>query len=78
MSPKNVVLSQVTGACGLGFGAIEFDWKAWVAYLDTPILVPFWAHIQIFVGLVIVIWIATPLIYYLNVWDSKKIPYYLK
>ncbi|CAF4742003.1 unnamed protein product, partial [Rotaria magnacalcarata] len=41
-SPKNVVLSQVTGAYGLGFGAIEFDWNAWVAYLDSPILVPFW------------------------------------
>ena len=27
-----------------------------------------------FVGFVVVIWIATPLIYYLNVWDSKKFP----
>ncbi|CAM4764518.1 unnamed protein product [Rotaria magnacalcarata] len=74
MSPKNVVLSQVTGAYGLGFGAIEFDWNAWVAYLDSPILVPFWAHIHIFVGFAAVIWIAAPLTYYLNLWDSKKLP----
>ncbi|CAM2703273.1 unnamed protein product [Rotaria socialis] len=82
MSPKNVVLSQVTGACGLGFGAIEFDWKAWVAYLDTPILVPFWAHIQIFVGFVIVIWICNSyldcnashlLLKYGNFYNTSKI-----
>ena len=40
--PNHLVLSQITGANGLGIGAIELDWNAWVAYLDSPILVPFW------------------------------------
>lgn len=41
-APHNIILSQITGASGLGIGAFEFDWNAWVAYLESPILVPFW------------------------------------
>jgi hypothetical protein len=42
IAPHKVVFSQITGANGLGLGAIELDWNAWVAYLGSPILVPFW------------------------------------
>ncbi len=42
IAPNRIILSQVTGAYGLGIGAIEFDWNSLVAYLDSPILVPFW------------------------------------
>ena len=42
IAPHKVIFSQITGANGLGLGAIELDWNAWVAYLDSPILVPFW------------------------------------
>jgi hypothetical protein len=42
IAPKNIILSQITGANGLGLGSIELSWNAWVAYLDSPILVPFW------------------------------------
>ncbi len=42
LAPNNIVLSQITGANGLALGTLEFDWNAWVAYLDSPILVPFW------------------------------------
>ncbi|CAF3361188.1 unnamed protein product [Rotaria sp. Silwood1] len=74
MAPKNIILSQVTGAYGLGLGTIELDWNAWVSYLDSPILVPFWAHVNIFAGFIVVVWIITPIIYYLNIWDSQKMP----
>ncbi len=42
IAPNKIIFSQVTGANGLGFGALEFDWNSLVAYLDSPILVPFW------------------------------------
>ncbi|CAF3848822.1 unnamed protein product [Rotaria sp. Silwood1] len=32
------------------------------------------AHVNLFVGFIIVIWILTPIIYYTNTWDSKKMP----
>ena len=42
IAPHNIIFSQVTGANGLGLGAIELNWNAWVAYLGSPIVVPFW------------------------------------
>ena len=42
IDPNNVILSQVTGANGLGFGSFELDWNAWVAFLGSPIVVPLW------------------------------------
>ena len=42
IDPTNIVLSQVTGANGLGLGSIQLDWNAWVSFLDSPIVVPFW------------------------------------
>lgn len=41
-APHNIVFSQVTGAHGLALGAIELNWNAWVAYLGSPIPIPFW------------------------------------
>lgn len=42
IKPDNVVLSQLTGVNGLGIGSIELDWNAWVSFLGSPIIVPFW------------------------------------
>ncbi|CAF3886907.1 unnamed protein product, partial [Rotaria sp. Silwood1] len=32
------------------------------------------AHVNIFAGFIVVVWIITPIIYYLNIWDSQKMP----
>ena len=42
IKPDNVLISQLTGINGLGLGAIELDWNAWVSFLGSPIVVPFW------------------------------------
>jgi hypothetical protein len=42
MKPNNVIVSQLTGINGLGIGSIELDWNAWVSFLGSPIIVPFW------------------------------------
>lgn len=42
IKPDNIILSQVTGINGLGIGSIELDWNAWVSFLGSPIVVPFW------------------------------------
>jgi OPT family oligopeptide transporter len=42
IAPHKTIFSQITGANGLGLGAIELDWSAWVGYLGSPVLVPFW------------------------------------
>ncbi|CAF0942425.1 unnamed protein product [Adineta steineri] len=74
IAPNNLIFSQITGANGLSIGALQFDWNAWVSFLDSPIFVPFWAHVNIFVGFVLAIWIVIPIFYYTNIWESQKMP----
>lgn len=42
IKPDNIILSQLTGVNGLGLGSLELDWNAWVSFLGSPIVVPFW------------------------------------
>jgi hypothetical protein len=43
IKPDNIIISQLTGIHGLGMGSIELDWNAWVSFLGSPIIVPFWS-----------------------------------
>ena len=88
--PNNIIISQVTGVNGLGLGSLELNWNSWVAFLGSPIVVPFWyenylyliikknlfhrAQMNIFVGFVIIVWIITPIAYYSNWWNAKTFP----
>jgi len=90
MFPNNVIISQITGVNGLGLGSFELNWNSWVAFLGSPIVVPFWyenylylimkknlflrAQMNIFVGFVIIVWIITPIGYYSNWWNAKAFP----
>lgn len=39
---------------------MTFDW-AQIAYIGSPLVTPFWAALNILGGLVLVMWIAAPL-----------------
>lgn len=48
IKPDNVVLSQLTGSQnGLGMLAVSFDWATITSYLQSPLIVPFWATANI-------------------------------
>ncbi|CAF1320986.1 unnamed protein product [Didymodactylos carnosus] len=75
INPKNVLLSQLTGNGGFGFGSLQFDWASTgIAYLGSPILSPRWAQMNILVGFILFIWIFIPIFYYTNVWNFKNLP----
>ncbi len=42
IKPDNIIISQLTGINALGIGSVELDWNAWVSFLGSPIVVPFW------------------------------------
>ncbi|KAJ6153764.1 hypothetical protein N7470_006723 [Penicillium chermesinum] len=74
LAPKNVVISNLFGvASGLGMFPLTFDW-AQIAYIGSPLLTPWWAAANIVTGLVIVIWIIAPLLYYRNILYSAFMP----
>ncbi|KAF2425304.1 OPT-domain-containing protein [Tothia fuscella] len=73
-APKNVVVANLFGvASGLGLFPLTFDWSQ-VAYIGSPLVVPFWAAMNIVGGLVIVMWLFAPVMYYTNVMYSSFMP----
>ncbi|OCL08189.1 OPT-domain-containing protein [Glonium stellatum] len=73
-APKNVVVANLFGiASGLGLFPLTFDWSQ-IAYIGSPLVVPFWAALNIVGGLVIVMWIMAPIMYYSNVMFSAYMP----
>lgn len=73
-APKSVVLANLFGvSSGLGLFPMTFDW-AQITYVGSPLLVPFWAALNVIGGLAIVMWIIAPLCYYANVLYSSYMP----
>jgi OPT family oligopeptide transporter len=72
--PNNKLLAQLTGANGFGMTSLQFDWYSLTQYLNSPVIVPRWAQVNLLVGFVLSTWIAGPLIYYLNLWDARNLP----
>lgn len=73
-APKNVVVANLFGvASGLGLFPMTFDW-AQVAYIGSPLLTPWWAAANVVGGLVLVMWIVAPIMYYKNALFSAYLP----
>lgn len=73
-APKNVVVANLFGVTsGLGLFPLTFDW-AQVTYIGSPLLVPFWAAMNVIGGLAVVMWIIAPIFYYSNVLYSSYMP----
>ena len=65
--PNNVTVNQLFGVhSGLGMSFFTFDWTQ-IAWIGSPLIVPWWAQMQIFIGFVLFFWILTPVLYYTNV-----------
>ena len=63
----NLVVNQLFGTVsGLGMGFITFDWSQ-IAFIGSPLMVPWWAQVHVFAGFVLVYWIILPILYYTNV-----------
>ncbi|KAL9488641.1 hypothetical protein ACSS6W_000918 [Trichoderma asperelloides] len=73
-APKSVVLANLFGvSSGLGLFPMTFDW-AQITYVGSPLLVPFWAAMNVIGGLAVVMWIIAPLFYYSNVLYASYMP----
>ena len=73
-APKNVVVANLFGvASGLGLFPMTFDW-AQIAYIGSPLLTPWWAAANVVGGLVLVMWIIAPILYYKDVLFSAYLP----
>jgi hypothetical protein len=63
----NVIVNQLFGvSSGLGMSALTFDWGE-IAYIGSPLVVPWWAQVNVFVGFLFFYWFLVPILYYKNV-----------
>lgn len=72
--PRNVPVNQIFGVrTGLGFSIITFDWSQ-ITWIGSPLMVPWWAEVHVFLGFVLFYWILTPILYYTNSWSLAYFP----
>ncbi|PPQ88964.1 hypothetical protein CVT25_005063 [Psilocybe cyanescens] len=73
-APNNVAVNQLFGVhSGLGMSVLTFDWTQ-ISWIGSPLMVPWWAEVHIFVGFVLFYWILTPALYYTNSWNLGYFP----
>lgn len=58
---------------GLGFGALTLDWAAVASFLFSPLISPFFAIVNVFVGYAVIVYAVIPIAYWgFNVYDANK------
>ncbi|KAK9857786.1 hypothetical protein MYU51_020035 [Penicillium brevicompactum] len=73
--PSNVVVNQLFGqTTGLGMSVLTFDWAQVVYANQSPLLVPFWAGLNVMGSFALFFWLVCPLVYYTNTWFSAHLP----
>lgn len=72
--PNNVPVNQLFGVeNGLGMSLLTFDWNE-IAWINSPLMVPWWAQVHMLAGFVLFFWIVTPILYYTNTWEMSHFP----
>ncbi|XP_019175060.1 PREDICTED: oligopeptide transporter 2-like [Ipomoea nil] len=74
--PKSVLVQQIgSGMKGLGILSFTFDWSVVASYLGSPMVTPFFAIANVFVGYVAVVYVLIPISYWwFNFYDAKNFP----
>ncbi|KAF9415890.1 hypothetical protein BGZ94_010378 [Podila epigama] len=73
IKPSNNVLRKLgSGHTGLGIGCISLDWS--IISGVGPLYTPWWAQCNFFIGLIVMLWIITPIVYFTNFWSAMSYP----
>lgn len=73
--PTSILAHQLgSGLHGLGIGAIGLDWSSISSYLGSPLASPWFATANITAGFFLVLYVITPVAYWLNLYNAKTFP----
>ncbi|XP_004309550.1 PREDICTED: oligopeptide transporter 7 [Fragaria vesca subsp. vesca] len=73
--PSSVLAQQIgSGLYGLGLGAVGLDWSTISSYLGSPLASPWFATANVAAGFVFVMYVLTPICYWLNLYKAKTFP----
>ncbi|KAK7246691.1 hypothetical protein RIF29_41561 [Crotalaria pallida] len=73
---KSVTAQQIgSGMKGLGLGALTLDWSAVASFLFSPLISPFFAIVNVFMGYALILYFVIPIAYWcLNVYNANRFP----
>lgn len=73
---NSVTAQQIgSGMRGLGLGALTLDWTAVASFLSSPLVCPFFAIVNIFVGYALIIYVVLPIAYWgFNLYGANRFP----
>lgn len=73
---KSVTAQQIgSGMRGLGLGAMTVDWTVVASFLFSPLISPFFAIVNVFMGYVLIVYITIPIAYWgLDLFNARRFP----
>ncbi|PSS04477.1 Oligopeptide transporter like [Actinidia chinensis var. chinensis] len=75
LAPKSILVQQIgSGMKGLGIGSLGFDWASIASYLGSPLASPWFATANVAIGFLFVMYVMTPISYWLNIYNAKNFP----
>lgn len=74
--PKSITMQQIgSGMDGLGIGAFTLDWSVVVSFLSSPLVSPFFAIVNVWIGFVLLVYLFVPAAYWgLNLYNADAFP----
>ncbi|GAV68708.1 OPT domain-containing protein [Cephalotus follicularis] len=73
--PNSILAQQLgSGLYGLGIAAFGFDWSTISSYLGSPLASPWFATANVAAGFIFVMYVMTPICYWLDVYKAKTFP----
>lgn len=74
--PHSVTAHQIgSGMNGLGIGAFTLDWTTVASFLLSPLVSPFFAIVNVFIGYALIIYLVIPISYWgVNLYNAKTFP----
>ncbi|KAL6012709.1 oligopeptide transporter 4 [Asimina triloba] len=73
---KSVTAQQLgSGMRGLGIGAFTLDWSAVAAFMFSPLIYPFFAIANVYVGFILIVYVVIPVCYWgFDLYNAKTFP----
>ncbi|GAB4853360.1 oligopeptide transporter 4 [Ancistrocladus abbreviatus] len=73
---KSVTAQQLgSGLNGLGLGAFTLDWSAVSSFLSSPLITPFFAIVNLFLGYFLIMYIIIPIAFWgLDLYSARRFP----
>nr|GEX00219.1 oligopeptide transporter 4-like [Tanacetum cinerariifolium]GEX00222.1 oligopeptide transporter 4-like [Tanacetum cinerariifolium]GEX02797.1 oligopeptide transporter 4-like [Tanacetum cinerariifolium] len=74
--PKSITAQQIgSGMRGLGILSFTVDWSVIASYLGSPLVTPFFAIVNVYIGFLIIMYLIIPVGYWgLDLYDAKTFP----